>query len=153
MRTAALVLCTLPALAVPAAAQAAGPSLDRGEHAVVRAINHARAGHWLRRLRPEHRLARVADLHSRHMLAGGFFGHGAFAERVRRYADFKRIGEALAMTARCSARRFVSMWMRSAPHRAVVLSRRFARVGIGRRVGRLGGSYACLVTADFASRR
>src|ERR671932_119202 len=111
MRTTALVLCTLPALALPAAVQAAGPSFDRGEHALVRAINHARAGHGLRRLRPERELARVADLHSRHMLAGGFFGHGAFAQRLRRYGPFERIGEALAMTARCSARRFVSMWM------------------------------------------
>ena len=37
--------------------------------------------------------------------------------------------------------------------RAVLLSRGFRRVGIGRRKGRLGSHRACLVTADFASRR
>ena len=33
------------------------------------------------------------------------------------------------------------------------MSGKFRRVGVGRRLGRLGSSRACLVTADFASRR
>jgi uncharacterized protein YkwD len=45
------------------------------------------------------------------------------------------------------------MWLNSPGHRAVLLSGKYRRVGIGRRVGRLGSSRACLVTADFASRR
>ena len=65
----------------------------------------------------------------------------------------RRIGETIAMTTRCSARRVVRMWLNSRPHRAVLLSRGFRRVGVGRRVGRLGARRACLVTADFASRR
>jgi len=35
----------------------------------------------------------------------------------------------------------------------VLLSRGFRRVGIGRRVGRIGTGRACLVTADFGSSR
>src|SRR5688572_1767548 len=128
MRSVALVLSTLTTLLVLSfaasapAAQAAGPRLDRGERAVVRAINRARAAH----------------VHSRSMLRSDFFAHGAFSQRVRRYVSFRRIGETIAMRSRCSARGFVRMWLNSAPHRAVLLSRGYRRVGIGRRTGRLG---------------
>lgn len=159
MRTVAIVLCTLSTLlvltfaATAPAAQAAGPRVDRGERAVVRAINRARASYGLRALRSHRRLARAADGHTRSMLRADYFSHGAFAQRVHRYVSFRRIGETIAMTTRCSAGKVVSMWLNSPPHRAVLLSRDFARIGVGRRKGRLGASRACLVTADFGSRR
>jgi len=159
MRTVACVLCALSTLfvltltAVAPAAEAAGARVDHGERAVVRAINRARAAYGLRALHTHRRLARAADGHTRSMLRADYFAHGAFASRVRRYVRSRRVGETIAMTTRCSARRVVRMWMHSAPHRAVLLARGFRSVGIGRRVGRLGTSRACLVTADFASRR
>ena len=159
MRSVALVLSTLTTLLVLSfaasapAAQAAGPRFDRGERAVVRAINRARASHGLRRLHAGRRLARAADGHTSSMLRADYFSHGAFSQRVRRYVRFRRIGETIAMRSRCSARGFVRMWLNSPPHRAVLLSRGFHRVGVGRRKGRLGATRACLVTADFASRR
>jgi uncharacterized protein YkwD len=159
MRSVALVLSTLTMLlvlsfaaAVPAA-QAGGPRIDTGERKVIRAINRARSAHGLRKLRAGRRLARAADAHSRNMLRSDFFSHGAFSQRVRRYVRRRSIGETIAMTSRCSARTVVRMWMNSPSHRAVLLSGRFRRVGVGRRLGRLGSSRACLVTADFASRR
>jgi uncharacterized protein YkwD len=157
MRSVALVLCTLTTLlvlvAAAPAARASGPRLDRGEHSIVRAINRARSHYGLPRLRANGRLARAADFHSRSMLAGDYFAHGAFAQRVRRFASFRRLGETLAFSSRCGALRFVRMWLRSPGHRAVLLSRGFRRVGVGRRKGRLGAQRACMVTADFASRR
>ena len=158
MRAAACVLCTLSTLLVVSsaaapAAQASSPRMNAGERAIVRAINRARAAHGVRALRGHRRLARAADAHTRSMLRADYFAHGAFASRVRRYVRSRRVGETIAMTTRCSARKVVRMWMNSGPHRAVLLSRGFRSVGIGRRVGRLGTSRACLVTADFASRR
>ena len=159
MRPVAPVLCTLTMLlvlsfaAAAPAAQAGSPRIDRGERTVIRAINRARAAHGLRKLRAGRRLARAADAHTRNMLRANFFSHGAFTQRVRRYVHYRSIGETIAMTSRCSARTVVRMWLNSPPHRAVLLSRRFRRVGVGRRLGRLGSSRACLVTADFASRR
>jgi uncharacterized protein YkwD len=157
MRSVALVLSTLTTLlvlvAVGPAAQAAGPRIDRGERGIVRAINHARARHGLSRLHAGGKLARAADLHSRSMLARDYFSHGDFASRVRRFASFRRVGETLAWSSRCGARQFVRMWLHSPPHRAVLLSRSFRRIGVGRRVGSLGAQRACIVTADFASRR
>ena len=157
MRSVALCFCLLAiplvsVLAAPAA-QAAGARVDRGERAVVRAINAARANHGLARVSSHRRLARAADVHTRNMLAGDFFAHGAFSQRVRRYVSFRSIGETLAMSSRCSARRFVRMWLNSPGHRAILLSGTYRRVGIGRRKGSLGARRACLITADFASRR
>jgi uncharacterized protein YkwD len=156
MRSVALLLCTfttwLLCVAV-APAQAAGPRVDRGERAVVRAINKARAHHGIKRLKTAPRLALAADVHTRNMLVRNYFSHGAFAQRVRRYVSFRRIGETIAWSSRCSARGIVRMWLNSSGHRAVLLSRGFHRVGIGRRKGSLGSRRACVVTADFGSRR
>ena len=159
MRSVALVLSTLTTLLVLSfataapAAQAAGPRLDGGERAVIRAINRARAAHGLRGLRPAPRLARAANAHTRSMLRANFFSHGDFSSRLRRYTRARRIGETIAMSSRCSAAKIVRMWLNSPPHRAVLLSGAFRRVGIGRRRGSLGSGRACVVTADFASRR
>ena len=159
MRSVACVLCALSTLLVlmfasaAPAAEAAGSRVDRGERAVIRAINRARAAHGLRALRPHRRLARAADAHTRSMLRSNYFSHGAFSSRVRRYVSFRRIGETIAMTTRCSARKVVRMWLNSPPHRAVLLAGGFRRIGVGRRKGRLGATRACVVTADFGSRR
>jgi uncharacterized protein YkwD len=159
MRTVACVLCALSTLLVLSfataapAAQAASARVDGGERAVVRTINRARAAYGLRALRSHRRLARAADAHTRSMLRSDYFSHGAFSQRVRRYVSFRRIGETIAMATRCSARKVVRMWLNSPPHRAVLLSRGFRRIGVGRRKGRLGATRACLVTADFGSRR
>ena len=159
MRSVAPVLSTLIMLlvlsfaAAAPAAQAGGPRIDRGERAVIASINRARASHGLRRLHRSRRLARAADAHSGNMLRANFFAHGSFVQRVRRYVHVRRVGETLAMTSHCSSRAVVRMWLNSPSHRAVLLSRSFRRVGIGRRRGRLGATRACLVTADFASRR
>lgn len=159
MRPVALVLCTLTTLlalsfaAAAPAAQAGGPRIDRGERTVIRAINRARSSYGLHRLLANRRLARAADAHTRNMLRSNFFSHGAFSQRVHRYVHFRRIGETIAMTSRCSARTAVRMWLNSPGHRAVLLSRKFRRVGVGRRLGRLGTTRACIFTADFASRR
>ena len=159
MRTVACVLCALSMLLVLSfaraapAAQAASARVDGGERAVVRAINRARAAYGLRALRSHRRLARAADAHTRSMLRSDYFSHGAFSSRLRRYVSFRRIGETIAMSTRCSARRFVRMWLDSPPHRAVLLSGGFLRIGVGRRKGTLGATRACLITADFGSRR
>jgi uncharacterized protein YkwD len=45
------------------------------------------------------------------------------------------------------------MWMNSPGHRAILLSATFRRIGLAKRTGNLGGTRACVVTADFGSRR
>jgi uncharacterized protein YkwD len=150
-------LCTTPITATATAK----PRLDGRERAVVRAINRQRAKHGLSKLRSSSRLARAADYHSWEMLDADYFAHesrdgGPFDARVRRYANHRALGETLAMLGGCgpkAARRVVRMWMNSPGHRSILLSSSFRKVGIGKRIGDLRGSRACLVTADFGSRK
>jgi uncharacterized protein YkwD len=154
------MLAAVPILAVSATA-GAKPRVDAKERAIVRAINRERARHDLAKVRSNRRLARAADFHSWEMLDADYFAHesrdgSAFHVRVRRFVSYRSIGETLAMVGRCgkgSARRIVRMWMDSPGHRAILLSSAFRRVGLGKRTGDYGGSRACMVTADFASRR
>jgi uncharacterized protein YkwD len=152
----AVVSSFLLTFAGSASARPSKARLDDGERAIVRAVNGIRARHGLPSLRVSRALARAADGHSANMLANDFFAHGSMAQRVRRYVRSRAIGETLAWTPSCSrssARRVVRMWMNSSGHRAVLLSRRYRKIGVARRAGRLGSARACVVTADFASRR
>jgi uncharacterized protein YkwD len=143
------------------AAAAAKPHVDGKERAIVRAINRQRSKHGLSALRSSRRLAKAADYHSWEMLDANYFAHesrdgGPFDQRVRRFARHKALGETLAMLGGCgrrSAGKVVRMWMNSPGHRAILLSSSYRRVGIGKRTGDLGGNRACVVTADFGSKR
>ena len=146
--------------AVPGAQAAKRGQMDAGEYKVLNAINAARARHGLPSLRPSRALARSADYHSWEMLQANFFAHssrngGSFHARIRRFARASRVGETIAWVTPGSggARRIVGMWMNSPPHRAVLLSRQFSRIGIGARAGRLGSRRASVWTANVASRR
>lgn len=142
-------VAALAALAGAGTAAAAGPSHDRVERAIVAAIDRERAQHGLPGVGASSALARAADEHSRSMARRGSLEHGAFAARVRRVAPRGPIGETIARTpghGRALAAHVVGMWMRSPPHRAILLERQMRRIGVGRRAGP-GGWY---VTADFA---
>jgi uncharacterized protein YkwD len=153
-----LMLFVIAVAATPGGARAASPRLDRAERGVLRAINHQRARYGLGAVRASGRLNRAADYHSSEMAYGNYFAHPSLngtsmASRVRSYAHRHRVGETLAMLGghcrRHMGGRVVGMWMNSAPHRTVLLSGGFRRVGVARR----GAHGACMVTADFASRR
>jgi uncharacterized protein YkwD len=139
-----LVTAWLVSLAVfPAAASA------RGGGSILRAMNSVRARHHLPVLHASHALARAASAHSSDMARSGSMSHGAFAQRIGRYVNSRTVGENLAWSSRCSGRTIVRMWMRSAPHRAIMLSPGFRKAGVG--ISR--ASHFCFVTADFASAR
>jgi uncharacterized protein YkwD len=127
---------------------AASSRHDATEAGIIRALNSARANYGLPRLRTSRGLARAADAHSRAMRRSNTLGHGDYSRRVRRYVRTRKVGENLAWMSRCKASAIVNMWLRSAPHRKVMLSRSFRRIGVGR-----SGSRKCFVTADFASAR
>lgn len=151
------------ATVAPATADAgSGSRLDRVERKVLKKLNRIRAKAGLRSLRPNNRLNRSADYHSRDMLRANFFAHtssngDSMAARVRAYRRAKRLGEVLAYVPgrkpRRQARTVVRMWMNSSGHRASILTGGFRRVGIARRKGRLGSSRVVVFTVDFTSAR
>lgn len=132
-------------LAVAASAPAEAPAayVDRVERRTVALINAHRRRAGKPALRISARLTTGATRHSRAMARRGVIAHGAWYGRVSRYAGTRTVGEVLAYVRRPSryqARSVVRAWLRSSSHRAVILSGRFRRVGIGRRWRRPGGT-------------
>jgi uncharacterized protein YkwD len=147
VRRAVLAVLLIACVVVPSRASASGRH-DTTETSIIRALNNARASYGLPRLHASRGLARAADAHSRVMRRTNTIGHGDYWRRVRRYVRTRKVGENLAWMSACDATAVVNMWLNSAPHRKVMLSRSFKRIGVGR-----SGSRKCFVTADFASAR
>ena len=156
----AVLATALGAAAGPATPRAAGDArLSQSERKMIRIVNTVRSQHGLLRLRASHALNRAAERHSGDMLAGNFFAHRSSDgtppdRRVRRYANARTVGETLAALARRPGLEYtvVRLWLASSPHRSVMLSPGFSRIGLSHRWGLLGGFGQSVVTADFASR-
>ena len=147
MRRALLAALLIACVGAPTSASASSRH-DATEAGIIHAMNGVRASHGLPALRTNRALARAADAHSKSMQRTNRIGHGAFSKRLRRYVRTRTVGENVAWMSGCDANAIVQLWMNSAPHRRVMLSKSFRRIGVGRR-----GSRKCFVTADFASAR
>lgn len=135
------------ALPAPALARHRSGGVDRS---IIRSINAIRRQHHLRPLRFSGVLTGVAAGHSASMARYGYFAHGNAASRVRGRAHAAWVGETLAWFPRHTrglARRVVSAWMHSPPHRFALLNGHFSRIGVADHTNR-GGVY---ITADLAS--
>ena len=118
-----------------------------GERAIVRAMNVVRARNGAPPLQVGRKLTRAARSHSADMARRGYFDHGAFVQRLRRFGvRAPYIGENLASgTEPLTAAAIVQMWLTSPPHRDILLDRGFRMIGVG-----VAGSSRKLITADFA---
>jgi len=156
----AVLATTLGVAAGPIAPRAAGDArLSQSERTMIRIVNAVRSQYGLRRLRASRALNNAAEHHSSDMLARDFFAHDSsdgtpLDRRLRRYANARTVGETLAALGDRPGieQTVVQLWMDSPPHRAVVLSPGFRRIGLSQRFGPLGGFGMAVVTADFASR-
>jgi len=120
-----------------------------GASAIVRAMNSVRAAYGVRPLRTGRALTRAARAHSADMARNGYFDHGDFIRRLRRFGvRLPYVGENLAYgTSGLSAGAIVRMWIASPPHRQNLLDPGFQRVGVG-----MAGGAKMLITADFGGR-
>jgi uncharacterized protein YkwD len=145
--------------------EAAGDDL---REATLCLMNAERTARGLGRLQPEPLLGRVAASYARQMVRGRFFDHtspggSTMLARIRATSYLRdvsswSVGENLAWGSGplATPRATVRAWMHSADHRANVLDRHFADVGIGVAAGapialdegELGGTYV----TDFGRR-
>jgi uncharacterized protein YkwD len=111
-------------------------------------VNQIRRAHGLARLRPSLSLFYSARRYARRMIRSDYFGHQASIPVSSR---FRLAGEALAWHSswRLAPRRTVWQWMGSPPHRALLLSSRFTRIGFGRARGRYGRMRATMWVAHL----
>jgi uncharacterized protein YkwD len=168
----AIVLCAVLAagLAVTAPASTAGKSTQRNtslESGIVSELNAVRARHGLRPLSVSTELRAAAIFHTRTMATRGLFQHESadgspFNQRVQRFytdrGDGWQVGENLVFGgAPFDADDAVEAWLKSAPHRKILLSNGWREIGIGavtavRAPGAFGGRTVVIVTADFGRR-
>ena len=130
--------------ATPASAQPAQVKM-------VRTINNVRHAYGLRSLRPAYSLFVSARRYSRRMMSSDYFGH---MSRIPVASRWRAAGEAIEWHAgwRPRPRAAVRRWMRSPSHRALLLSRRFTRIGVGRARGRYGRKMATMWVAHVGRR-
>jgi uncharacterized protein YkwD len=129
------------------------------EIAIVREINRVRRSHRLRPVKLTAPLARVARRHSSLMLKFDALSHSSFdgssfSTRLQRAGKRRTYGETLAWApsgAHVNARALLKLWMRSAPHRTVLMNGKLRRVGVGRVYGSMGPQRGNAITADFSS--
>ena len=127
-------------------ALSATPAMAAPEVKMFKTINEIRRAHGLAKLRPSFSLFVSSKLYARRMMRSDYFGHQA---RIPVASRFRAAGETLAWHRgwRLSPRRTVRRWMASPPHRAVLLSSRYTRVGVGRARGRFGSARATMWVA------
>jgi uncharacterized protein YkwD len=118
---------------------------------MVKKVNRIRHAYGLPRLRPSFSLFVSAKLYSRQMMRSDYFGH---LSRIPVASRWRAAGETLEWHTgwRLRPRRTVSQWMHSPPHRAVLLSRQFTRIGVGRTRGRYGRAMATMWVAHVGRR-
>jgi uncharacterized protein YkwD len=139
------------ALLVPAVTAQARP-LSASEGSLLTTMNGVRTSRGLAPLRVDVRLVRAARGHSADMLRRQYFAHGSVAGRaIAVGARGPVFGEDLAWGVGATAQWFVTQWLASPSHRAVLLRPGFRRVGIGIVYGTfIGHPATAVVTADFA---
>jgi uncharacterized protein YkwD len=157
---AALLAMGLAAIAPRSAAAAAPPPRT----ALLYRINQARIGHGLAPVRPSLKLQRVASHHSEDMMVRDYFAHtsptgsSVYSRIVNSgfVAGYAWLGgETLAWGNGSLATPLATVhaWLQSPEHRAIMLSRNFHWVGIGRTCGNYRGQPStCVWTADWVER-
>jgi uncharacterized protein YkwD len=127
------------AIAILAPAATAAPSGTATESLVIGWINSARSARGLVPLRYDTDLAVISGVRASRMAAANVMSHSVGgnlaaqlgAYRVQWYRYGEDIGYSTATWPESSARGIFNAWMRSAPHRALILSNRFNYIGVG----------------------
>jgi uncharacterized protein YkwD len=128
-----MALTTAPANAAQTKTLAAGSSLAMApltyERRVQRIVNKRRANHDLPRLRVAACATTTAKRWSRHLAANNQFYHQSMTTVLNR-CNARYAGETLGRGS-MAPRKLVRMWMQSPGHRAVLLSSKSRRIGVG----------------------
>jgi uncharacterized protein YkwD len=117
-------------------------SMKRIAAATLCLMNVARKQHHLTKLRSNAVLRGAAARYARTMIAGHFFAHGNFFDRIRRSGYLGRFGHwtigenlGLGWGSGATPRLIMRAWMRSPDHRRNILSRGFHEAGVAAALG------------------
>jgi uncharacterized protein YkwD len=154
-----LLASLLLALLAPVVALATRVSYQStSEQQVLVLLNQIRQQHALSNLTLSTPLRAAAREHSAEMLQKHYFDHDSPTERwdarISRYLQSSMVGENIAwgVGSYGTPEGIVNQWMRSQPHRRIILTAALHRIGIGIASGTFESSPgAMMATADFAA--
>lgn len=142
------LLTVAPATAASAAQtstqSSAAAAADDYELRLLRRTNRVRVNHGLPRVRRAACTERVAQRWSHHLASTDSFFHQSMSDLLDE-CSASYAGETLGRGT-MSPRRLVRMWLNSPPHRAVLLSDKSRRIGLG---ATMDDSGRWVVTANF----
>lgn len=161
-----IVLAAFALLAVAPAASARAVKTTKPEKTLLVLVNQVRAKHGLHKLKLIPSLERAARAHSREMVRRDYFSHSSFngesfAARLVRFGFTTSgctswtVGENIAYGCGSTGtpKAIFEAWMHSPPHRAVIFTKAFRSVGVGRAKGTFKGmSGIVLFTLDCGVR-
>ena len=153
LRSVAAALAAAFCAVVPAPAMGGVVPLSPLERSFLYAINHTRVEHGVNRVVINDTLVAAARAHSSDMVRRHYFAHRVFWRRLEQFGlTSGRVGEDLGWDSHLeiAVPELIRMWLRSQPHRAVLLNPNYQDVGVGVRIGPFAGyRKAIVVTADF----
>ena len=147
MRRRLAFACALLSLLALASAPAAWATAAEVDAAMLSAINEERGKRGLAPLAATSRLTRSCRRYASRMLSDNRWAH-AGSTRVK---GIGRVAEVLGRNpGRPAIGAVVKAWLRSPTHRKVLLSRRYRRVGVAHRTGRMDGRKMTIWVVRFA---
>jgi uncharacterized protein YkwD len=114
-------------------------------------INQFRRVHGLRPLHAAQNLKHSAYAFSRELMRTDRFGH---ASHIKASGHYRRLGEILAIHSgrEAAVDWTLAAWAASPEHRAILLSRHFSSIGLGRTYGRFQGHRANIWVGQLGHR-
>ena len=134
----------IASLTVAAAVPGVTPAQASTATSMVAEINSARRAHGLRPLRMSQPMNRSAYRWARYLMRKDWLGHASLRAAHAKGEIIEKHGGK-----RARIRGALRGWMGSGAHRAVVLSRGYHSVGVGKTSGRFGGRRATIWVARF----
>jgi uncharacterized protein YkwD len=139
----ALALCAIAAISVsPATARTP-------QETMMKKVNDYRKKHGLHRVKYSKSLKHSAGRYARYMRDHHYFGH---QDRIHASSKYRRLGEILEYQRGGSNPSLAfKTWLRSGPHRDIILDRSFTYAGAGLAHGQYRGHYTTFWVMHFGT--
>jgi len=112
---------------------ATGAAARSPESKMMKKVNDYRKKHGLRAVKLASSLKRSAKRYADYMMSHHYFGHSS---RIHASSRYRRLGEILErQRGGANVDLAFRTWIRSGPHRAIILDRSFTYAGAGRAYG------------------
>jgi uncharacterized protein YkwD len=129
------------------AATAASAAASSPEAQMMKKVNHYRHKHGLHGVHLSKSLASSAGKKCRRMMRTGYFGHDS---RIHASSKYRRLGEILEwQRGGTNVSLAFKTWLRSGPHRAIILDRYFNYAGAAHTYGRYHGHKTTMWVMHF----